>query len=184
MGLGRLLLRVIVGSLFVGHGTQKLFGWFGGAGLSGTAKSMGDAGLQPARANAALAGCAETGGGALLILGLETPLAAASISSVMLTAIRAVHLEKGPWSSNGGYEYPLAVVGTLFALTESGPGRVSLDVLRGRRRRGLRWAVAQLGVAALGSHAVLAVGRSRSAARRITPESPQFGVTAERLRAA
>ena len=184
MGIGRLLLRVIVGSLFVGHGTQKLFGWFGGAGVSGTAKAMGDAGLQPARANAALAGCAETGGGVLLLLGLETPLAAASLSSVMLTAIRSVHLEKGPWSSNGGYEYPLALVGTLFALTESGPGTVSLDALRGRQRRGLRWAVMQLGVAALGSHAVLAAGRRQSAARPVTPESPQFGGTAERLRAA
>jgi putative oxidoreductase len=184
MAVGRMLLRVVVGGLFVGHGTQKLFGWFGGAGLSGTAKSMREAGLQPSRANAVAAGCAETGGGALLLLGLETPLAAASLSSVMLTAIRAVHLEKGPWSSEGGYEYPLALVATLFALTESGPGAVSLDARRGRQRRGLGWAVAQLGAAALGSHAVIAAGRRQSAARPVTPESPQFGDSVERLRAA
>ncbi|MBV9049589.1 MAG: DoxX family protein, partial [Solirubrobacterales bacterium] len=92
MRLGRLLLRLIVGGLFFGHGTQKLFGWFGGHGLDATAGMFEQLGMRPGKRNAIAAGAAEAGGGAAVVLGLATPLAAASLISVMLTAINRVHL--------------------------------------------------------------------------------------------
>ena len=88
--------------MFVGHGTQKLFGWFGGPGLEGTAQAFDGMGMRPGRQHATAAGAAETTGGALLITGLAAPLAASMLTSVMLTAINRVHLKNGPWISNGG----------------------------------------------------------------------------------
>src|SRR6185437_15960543 len=88
MNLGRLVLRVTVGSIFIEHGTQKLFGWFGGHGPDGTGQFFESLGLRPGRTNAIAAGAAEAGGGLMLALGLATPLAAASLASVMLTALR------------------------------------------------------------------------------------------------
>ena len=93
MKIGRLMLRLVIGGLFIGHGTQKLFGWFGGYGLDATGEAFEQTGLRPGRANAIAAGAAEAGGGALLAAGLATPLAAATLTSVMLTAIKRVHLE-------------------------------------------------------------------------------------------
>ncbi|MBV8958491.1 MAG: DoxX family membrane protein, partial [Actinobacteria bacterium] len=92
-----LLLRVVVGLLFVGHGTQKLFGWFGGHGLEGTGQFFENLGLKPGIKHARAAGAAEAGGGALIALGLLTPAAAAALIGVMSTAIRTVHLKNGPW---------------------------------------------------------------------------------------
>src|ERR1051325_9168757 len=105
MSLGLLVLRVVVGLLFFGHGTQKLFGWFGGHGLTGTGQFFDSIGLRPGRQKALAAGIAEAGGGTLRVLGLATPAAAAGLIAVMLTAIRTVHLPNGPWNSDGGYEY-------------------------------------------------------------------------------
>ncbi|MFA4965206.1 MAG: DoxX family membrane protein [Thermoleophilia bacterium] len=96
MSLGRLILRLAIGGFFIGNGTQKLFGWFGGGGLEPTGQGFAALGLAPGRRNALLAGTAETGGGGLLTLGLVTPLAAAALIAVMLTAIRTVHLKNGP----------------------------------------------------------------------------------------
>jgi len=93
--MGRFLLRVLIGGLFLGHGTQKLFGWFGGGGLEDTAGGFESMGMRPGKRHAAAAGAAEAGGGLLLALGLGTPLAAASVIGVMLTAIRKVHLPNG-----------------------------------------------------------------------------------------
>jgi putative oxidoreductase len=155
MKLGRLLLRATVGGFFIGHGTQKLFGWFGGSGLKGTAEGFEQLGLRPAKANALAAGLAETGGGAMMLAGLETPLAAAALTATMLTAIRTVHLENGPWAAEGGYEYNVVLIAAALAIAELGPGPLSLDAARGRERGGSRWALAALagGVAgALGAH--------------------------------
>src|SRR5580658_1714136 len=105
MKIFRLLLRVAVGVLFFGHGTQKLLGWFEGHGLKATADGFEKMGMRPGTANAVAAGAGEAGGGALLALGYMTPLAGASIVAVMSTAIHRVHLKNGPWVSNGGYEY-------------------------------------------------------------------------------
>lgn len=138
MRLGNAILRIVVGGLFAGHGAQKLFGWFGGHGPEGTGQFFESGlGLAPGRRQAQAAGTAELGGGVLLATGVGTPLAAAALSSTMITAIRKVHLDKGPWVSEGGYEYNAVILALLFALTdeEAGPG----------------WAVAQLAAGAAGS---------------------------------
>jgi putative oxidoreductase len=151
MKIGRLLLRILVGGFFVGHGTQKLFGWFGGYGLEGTAQGFEQLGLKPGKAHATVAGVAEAGGGAALVLGAETPLAAAAITATMLTAIKTVHGDKGPWASNGGYEYNAVLIGVVLALAELGPGPVSIDALLGRERSGAGWALAAAGAGAIGA---------------------------------
>ena len=156
MGLGRLLVRGAIGGLMVGHGTQKLFGWFGGGGPEGTGQFFEQVGLRPGRRNALAAGAAEAGGGALLALGLATSVAVAALQGVMLSAIRHVHWKNGPWSTKGGYEYNLVLVAALFGLAESGPGRLSLDAARDRERCGLGWALAALAAAAAGSYAISA----------------------------
>jgi putative oxidoreductase len=161
MKIGRLLLRTVVGGLFVGHGTQKLFGWFGGAGLDTTAQGFEHLGLRPGKPNAIAAGAAEAGGGALLALGLETPFAASVLTATMLTAIHRVHAKNGPWVTNGGYEYNLVLIAAALALAEVGPGPLSLDAARGRERSGSHWALAALAagvVGALGSHALAEMG--------------------------
>jgi putative oxidoreductase len=147
MKIGRLLLRLTVGGFFVGHGTQKMFGWFGGHGLA--------------------AGVAEAGGGAALALGLATPLAAGTLTSVMLTAIHRVHLKNGPWATNGGYEYNAVLIAAVLALAEVGPGDVSLDHLLGTERSGPAWALlaAAMGVAG-------AVGAHQAAAAYPAPPAP------------
>ena len=155
MKLGRLLLRVTVGGLFVGHGTQKLFGWFDGHGLEATSNMFDSLGMRPGRRNAIAAGVAEAGGGAALAAGFATPLAAATLTSVMLTAINRVHLKNGPWSTNGGYEYNAVLIAAVLALAEVGPGELSLDHALGQERSGPGWAVLALalGIAgAVGAH--------------------------------
>ena len=155
MKLGRLLLRVTVGGLFVGHGTQKLFGWFGGHGLDATANMFDSIGMRPGNRNAIAAGVAEAGGGAALAAGFATPLAAATLTSVMLTAINRVHLKNGPWLTNGGYEYNAVLIAAVLVLAEVGPGELSLDHALGQERSGPGWAVLALalGVAgAVGAH--------------------------------
>jgi putative oxidoreductase len=127
MSLGLLVLRVVVGALFVGHGTQKLFGWFGGHGLDGTGAWMGSLGFRRGRFWAAVAGLAESLGGLLLALGFLTPLAAAAIVGVMTTAVLAVHLRNGVWNSDGGYELPLVYATAATAIAFTGPGAYSLD---------------------------------------------------------
>ena len=156
MGLFRFLARAIIGLLFVGHGTQKLFGWFGGGGPEKTGEMFDSIGLRPGRRNALAAGAAEAGGGLLFALGFATPAAAAALCSVMITAIKTVHWEKGIWTSAGGYEYNLVLLATVFGLTESGPGRWSVDGALGKPRWGTAWALAALAAGAAGSAAALA----------------------------
>jgi putative oxidoreductase len=140
MKIGRLLLRVTLGTLFIGHGTQKLFGWFGGNGLAATAESFEKLGLRPGRRHALAAATAETGAGALLAAGYATPLAAAAVTATMATAIDRVHAKNGPWVTNGGYEYNLVLIAAALALAEAGPGALAL----GRGRSGPAWALAAL----------------------------------------
>jgi putative oxidoreductase len=155
MGLFRLLARTTIGLLFVGHGTQKLFGWFGGGGLDGTAGFFEQLGFRPGRRYALAAGAAEAGGGLLFALGAATPLGTAAVSGSMITAIRTVHWEKGVWVSAGGYEYNLVLLAAVFGLTENGPGRWSIDGALGRSRWGTRWALAALAAGAAGSAAAI-----------------------------
>jgi putative oxidoreductase len=144
MKLGTLALRAVVGPLFIGHGTQKLFGWFGGGGLEGTGGMMEKLELRPARRHAITSGTAETAGGALLTLGALTPLATTLLSSVMVTAIRKVHWKNGPWVTKGGYEYNVVLIAALTALAEAGPGKPSVDAALFPRMRGTGWAVASV----------------------------------------
>jgi putative oxidoreductase len=161
--LGRFLLRVTVGSIFIEHGTQKLFGWFGGNGPDGTGQFFESLGLRPGRRNAIAAGVAEAGGGTLLALGLATPAAAAALGSVMVTALRTAIWRDGIKVGTGGYESLL--LANAVAIADIGPGPLSLDAVLGSERRGTRWAVAALGAAVAGS--ALAIGAGRN-----YPESP------------
>jgi putative oxidoreductase len=135
-GLGKLMLRAILGGYFVGHGLQKLAGWFGGGGPEGTGQMFEQIGLRPGRENAVIAGAAEAGGGALLALGFLTPAAVSMLSGVMTNAIRHVHRQNGLWVTEGGIEYPAVILATLAAIGDSGPGRFSLDEKLGIRARG------------------------------------------------
>ena len=155
MNIGRLLLRGVVGPLFVGHGTQKLFGWFGGHGIEGTSGFFEQLGLRPAKRHATAAGWSETAGGALLTLGAFTPLAQAMLTGVMVTAIRKVHAPNGPWVTANGYEYNLTLIALAAALTETGPGRPSVDsALFGDGFKGKGWALAALAAGVAGSYLV------------------------------
>jgi putative oxidoreductase len=162
MELGKLALRATIGTFFIGHGMQKLNGSFGGHGLDGTGQFFENLGLRPGRRHALLAGVAEAGGGALLLAGLATPLAVAALSGVMVMAIRTVHLKNGPWAASGGYEYNVVLLAALFSIAESGPGKLSLDALRGKERHGTAWAVLAVGGGALGAAAALVDSRRRA----------------------
>src|SRR5436305_8815851 len=151
MDMARRIARLTLGSLFVGHGTQKLFGWFGGAGPKGTAEMFEGLGLRPGHRHARGAGLAETAGGALLALGLLTPLACALLTGVMTTAIRKVHGKNGVWISDGGFEYNAVVIAVLAILAEEGPGRPSVDASWFPRLRGRGLAAASIGAGVAGS---------------------------------
>ena len=126
-GWAPLALRLPVGMIFVAHGAQKLFGWWGGYGLAGTGQWMESIGLAPGVLMALLAGSAEFFGGLALIAGLLVRPAAASLAVAMLVAIFAVHLDKGLFVANNGYEFALALLSVSVALVFSGAGRGSLD---------------------------------------------------------
>src|SRR5205807_551391 len=137
MDFGLLVLRLVVGALFIGHGTQKLFGWYGGHGVEGTGGFMESLGYRPGKRYALLGGIAEAGGGLLLFLGLLTPLAAAAIIGVMINAIFAVHVENGAWAQDGGYEYPMVLAVAAGALALADGGTASVDKLLGLNLGGL-----------------------------------------------
>ncbi|HEU5216245.1 MAG TPA: DoxX family membrane protein [Gaiellaceae bacterium] len=150
-GLGKLVLRATVGGYFVGHGMQKLAGWFGGGGPQGTGEHFEQIGLRPGRESALLAGAAEAGGGSLLALGLFTPAAVSMLSGVMTNAIRHVHAQNGLWVTNGGIEYPAVILAALAALADGGPGRYSLDEALGMRLRGPLVTALAMGAGAAGA---------------------------------
>jgi putative oxidoreductase len=135
MAEGLLIIRLVIGGLLFAHGSQKLFGWFGGYGLDGTGGFFESLGFRPGRRMAGIAGLSEAGGGALLVLGLLTPLGAAMVIGTMIAAAVSVHAPHGLWSTNGGYELPLinALVATGLAFT--GGGRFSIDHAAG----GIPW---------------------------------------------
>jgi putative oxidoreductase len=168
MKLGLAVLRTLVGGLFIGHGTQKLFGWFGGHGPDATGQAFEGLGLRPGKANALAAGAAEAGGGALLALGLCTPLAGAALTGAMTTAIATVHAPRGPWVTEGGWEYNAVLIAAVAAIVDAGPGGLSLDALRGRERGGAGWALAAVAAGAAGAAVVVS---RRSQEQQPAPES-------------
>jgi len=150
MALGHTLFRVAVGGTFFAHGAQKLFGWFGGHGLEATSGAFDSMGLKPGKRTALVAGASEAGGGALLALGFLTPAASAALIGVMHRAVRTVHLDKGFFVTDGGYEYNLILGASAFALADIGPGPLSLDEKLGLRMSGPAWALAALGAGLAG----------------------------------
>jgi putative oxidoreductase len=174
MDLGRLLLRLTIGGTFFVHGTQKLFGWFGGYGPDGTGQFFESLGLRPGRRNALAAGSTEAGCGILVALGLATPLAAAGLSSVMITALRTAVWNEGIKPATGEHEVLLAAA--ALALTETGPGAPSLDSALGLERSGRGWTLAALGAGAAGSAMAISMGRQQPAEPAppapATPEAP------------
>ena len=121
-----LFVRVVIGALFIGHGTGKLFGWFGQPGVNGTAAFFKSVGYEPAHTLAIFAGVAETVAGVLLVLGLLVPLAAGGIIGDMVNAawVKSPH---GFWISGNGFEYEFFVIITMLTLTVAGAGAFALD---------------------------------------------------------
>lgn len=122
-----LALRVPAGIIFMAHGAQKLFGWFGGYGLEGTGNWMASIGLEPGFLMALMAGGAEFFGGLFILLGLLTRPTALVLAVTMVVAIVTVHLDKGLFISNGGYEFGLALLAMSASLLVSGAGRLGVD---------------------------------------------------------
>ncbi|MFI2435716.1 DoxX family protein [Streptomyces sp. NPDC018693] len=158
--LGLLLLRLGTGGVLAAHGTQKLFGWFGGHGLEGTGQFMESVGYRPGRTSATMAGLAEAGGGTLLALGLATPAAGAAAAGAMAGAA-TVHTPNGFFNQSGGYEYAATLGLTAAGLAVTGPGRLSLDAALGHAvNRG--WMVpAALGVTAAATAVVIGLRTKR-----------------------
>ncbi|HVC33292.1 MAG TPA: DoxX family protein [Chloroflexota bacterium] len=128
---GLLFVRVVVGFFLFGHGTQKLFGWFGGRGLRATIAGMGtNLRLRPAVVWGMLAGVTEAGGGLLFGLGLLSPLGSLGIIAAMLMASVLAHWGK-LWASNRGMEFPLSNLAIAVAVGLIGPGSYSLDAALG-----------------------------------------------------
>lgn len=132
-GWGITVLRIIVGIIFMAHGSQKLFGWFGGGGLAGTAQFMESLGLTPGTLMAALSGGAEFFGGLALVIGLLARPAAVALIGLLLVAIFSVHIHNGLFMQNNGYEFALALLGGAVAVLFEGAGRASVDAAISKR---------------------------------------------------
>ncbi|WP_296244214.1 MULTISPECIES: DoxX family protein [unclassified Psychrobacter] len=126
-GIAAFILRVPVGLVLIAHGAQKLFGWFGGNGLAGTAQWLSSMGMEPGLLMALLAGGAEFFGGLALVLGIVTRPAALVAAFTMLVAIFSVHISNGLFAADGGYEYALVLMVALLALVVQGGGYLSID---------------------------------------------------------
>lgn len=153
MSITRTILRGTVGGLMMGHGLQKLTGSFGGPGLDGTEKMTKSLGMHPARPYAMAVALSETIGGGLTAAGFLSPLGPAMITGTMAVAIHKVHAKNGVWVTKGGYEYNLTIIAAALELAAGGPGRLSIDGLLGKQRKGFLWGLA---AAALGLGAAAA----------------------------
>ncbi|MCS5495791.1 DoxX family protein [Cnuibacter physcomitrellae] len=180
MAVGTLVLRLVVGGLFVGHGLQKLTGAFEGPGIEGTTGMMDSLDMKPARSNAYAAALSETLGGAGIALGAATPLATTAVTAAMATAVHKVHLKNGLWNAKGGYEFNAALVAAALAVTADGPGRLSVDALFGRRMWGFGWAVFSVVAGVAASAAAITLGRRAAEAERaVAPLAPAHPVGSE-----
>jgi putative oxidoreductase len=126
-GYGLTVLRLLVGIIFIAHGSQKLFGAFGGYGLEGTGQYMASLGLTPGYLMALLSGSAEFFGGLGLAVGLLARPAAAVLAATLVVAIFSVHISHGLFMANNGYEFALALLGGAIAVLIEGAGKLSLD---------------------------------------------------------
>jgi len=128
INLGLLIIRLVVGVLFIGHGAQKLFDKFGGYGLKGTGGWFESIGMKPGVTMALFAGLAELIGGILFAVGFLTPLAALLIAGTMIMAIVKVHAPNGLWATSNGYEYNLTLLAVAIGVALTGPGKYALDI--------------------------------------------------------
>ena len=126
-GYGLTVLRIVVGIISAAHGSQKLFGAFGGYGLAGTAQYMESLGLTPGYLMATLAGGIEFFAGLALIIGLLVRPAALGLTLLTLVAIFSVHISNGLFMANNGYEFALALLGGSIAVLIEGAGKLSAD---------------------------------------------------------
>jgi putative oxidoreductase len=146
---GLLIARLVFGVLMIGHGTQKLFGWFGGYGLAGTGGFFEGLGFRPGRGFAAAASLTEIAGGLLLALGFLGPVGPALIISVMLVAAISVHWQNGLFAASKGIELPLLYAAGAISLALTGPGLFSLDAVLGLTSLwtpGIVWAAIAIGM--------------------------------------
>ncbi|CAN3128219.1 DoxX family protein [Mycobacterium sp. smrl_JER01] len=138
--LGLLLLRVAVGVLLIGHGLQKVFGWWGGSGLDGFRDLLTDVGFRHADILTYVAAGGQIAAGVLLVIGLFTPVAAAGALAYLVTAVLAevtIARQEARLSDflTDGHEYLLVLVCVVAAIILVGPGRYGLDAGRGWARR-------------------------------------------------
>lgn len=124
VNVGLLIIRLVVGLTFMGHGTQKLFGWFGGAGPQNTGKWLESLGIQSRGTFFAVAaGLFELVGGLLFAAGFMTLIGSTLIVIVMIDAIIAVHGPNGYWMDRGGFEYNLVLIAVVIGIALVGPGQ-------------------------------------------------------------
>ena|SRR5208283_1988090 len=131
MSIGLLVVRLIFGLGMAAHGSQKLFGWFGGPGLGGMAGFMDSMGFRPGRLFGTALGLGEFGSGILIAFGLLGPIGPAVLILVMIVAMWTVHREHGFFVSNNGIEVPMLYIGGALAICSTGPGDYSLDAVLG-----------------------------------------------------
>ena len=131
IALGLLVLRLVLGLILVGHGAQKLFGWWGGSGMTGWTGAMTRMRIRPVVPWAWMSALAEFVGGLLVAIGFLNPLGSFAIAGSMLVAIALVHWPKGFWTTKGGYEFNLLIIAAAAAVAIAGPGAYSLDTALG-----------------------------------------------------
>lgn len=150
-----MLLRLLVGTVFLGHGLQKATHRLGGGGLAAEAAVLARDGIRGGTASAAASAVSQIGAGALLVIGLITPLAVAGVIGTMAVAIGA-KVRHGFWVQNDGYEFPLFIAVTSAAIALVGPGSWSVDHALGFTPTAT-WSIAgiALGIAAGSGAAVL-----------------------------
>jgi len=151
--MASLLLRLSVGPMLVAHGYNKVAG---AGGLEGTTKWFDSLGLKPGWLHARLAAGTEIGSGVLLTVGAYSPLPSAAVIGLMTTAAATDHKGKGFFVFKGGWEYTAIISSAAVAIATLGPGRFSVDRLRGRQRRGLGWGLAAAAFGAANAGALLA----------------------------
>jgi len=150
MDLGFLIARLVIGLLIAAHGTQKLFGWFGGHGLKATGEFFGKLGFQPGQLYATSAGLGELVSGLLIALGFLGPVGPAILLAVMIVAAISVHWRNGLFATSNGIELPLLYGTAAVRFALAGPGRYSLDSLLGTHVEwtpALIWAALAVGLA-------------------------------------
>lgn len=181
MTLGLLILRVVVGLTLAAHGSQKLFGAFGGGGIKGTAAFFEQhLRFKPGKTYATMAGATEFGAGLALVLGLFTPLASAAVIGAMVVAGVSAHKDNGFFITRGGYEYTLILATAAATLAFVGPGRLSIDRALGWDLSGTVWGFAAIILGTAFGLGVLSA-RGRDAADETADETAVEGGREEAL---